>query len=414
MLFRSVGFSFFLPLLSWSGKYVGAIPWLALSILETLIFTLIALRRFTRDLPSALAFASLFTFVELVRMKLPFGGFGWGRLGFTQVESLGRIYPTVGVAGITFVVTFFSALIISRSFRVVICFLISMILLAYIPHDLRPSSSIKIDAVQGGVDSLGLDFNSRALSVLRRHVEETSKIKEPGDLIIWPENSADIDPMRDPQASRLVQSIIAKTRRPLLVGAVENSARGPQNSSLLFGSNGDLISRYIKQDLTPFGEYIPLRKFSEMISPFAKRVVDFQPGYSWVKHRINGMNFPSLICFEILDDDSLAKGLRGSNFVVLQTNNATFGGTSQASQQLQISRARAAEFHREFAAVSTTGWTAHINSQGKVLEKLPQYKPGHLAMTVQGYSGETRAVHLNSKIWFLLTGIGAFARRRSI
>ena len=199
-----VGFSFFLPLLSWSGKYVGATPWLALAILESLLFALIALRSFYRDVPSSLAFASLFTFIELIRMKLPFGGFGWGRLGFTQVESLGRIYPTVGVAGITFVVTFFSALIISRSFRVVICFLISMILLAYIPHDLRPSSSIKIDAVQGGVDSLGLDFNSRALSVLSRHVEETSKIKEPGDLIIWPENSADIDPIRDPEASRQI------------------------------------------------------------------------------------------------------------------------------------------------------------------------------------------------------------------
>ena len=126
------------------------------------------------------------------------------------------------------------------------------------------------------------------------------------------------------------------------------------------------------------------------------------------------MNFPSLICFEVLDDDSLAKGLLGSDFVVLQTNNATFGGTSQASQQLQISRARAAEFHREFAVVSTTGWTAHINSQGKVLEKLRQYEPGHLAMTVQGYSGNTRAAHLDSKIWLLLTGIGSFARKRTI
>ena len=408
------GLSFFLPLLSWSGKYVGAIPWLALAILESLLFALIALRSFRRDVPSSLAFAALFTFIELVRMKFPFGGFGWGRLGFTQVEPLGSLYPVIGISGITFIVSLLSTLIVSRLFRFLTCLFGFMILLTFVPQTIEPSSSIKIDAVQGGVDSLGLDFNSRAFSVLSRHVEETSKIREPGDLIIWPENSADVDPIRDPQASRLVQSTIAKTRRPLLVGAVEYSPRGPQNSSLLFGSNGDLISRYIKQDLTPFGEYIPLRKFSEMISPYAKRVVDFQPGYGWVEHRINGMNFPSLICFEVLDDDSLAKGLLGSDFVVLQTNNATFGGTSQASQQLQISRARAAEFHREFAVVSTTGWTAHINSKGRVLEKLPQYEPGHLAMTVQGYSGNTRAAHLDSRIWLLLTGIGSFARKRNI
>ena len=177
-------------------------------------------------------------------------------------------------------------------------------------------------AVQGGVDSLGLDFNSRALSVLIRHVQETSKIKAPGDLIIWPENSADIDPLKDADAAKLVQSIIAQTKRPILVGAVEDDARGPQNSSLLFSSNGELMSRYIKRDLTPFGEYIPFRKFAEMISPYAKRVVDFRPGYKWVDHQINGLNFPSLICFEILDDDSLAKGLRGSDFVVLQIGRA--------------------------------------------------------------------------------------------
>ena len=86
------GLSFFLPLLSWSGKYVGAIPWLALAILESLLFALIALRSFYRDIPSSLAFASLFTFIELVRMKFPFGGFGWGRIGFTQVEQIGRAH----------------------------------------------------------------------------------------------------------------------------------------------------------------------------------------------------------------------------------------------------------------------------------------------------------------------------------
>ena len=82
------GLSFFLPLLHWSSVYVGSIPWLVLAIGESALFSLIGFFRLQRRWESALLFSALFTLVEIVRMKLPFGGFGWGRLGFTQLDSL--------------------------------------------------------------------------------------------------------------------------------------------------------------------------------------------------------------------------------------------------------------------------------------------------------------------------------------
>ena len=85
------GFTFFAPLLHWSGVYVGSLPWLALTSLETALFSAIALIRINRDFHSVLRFAALFTLIELFRMKFPFGGFGWGRVGFTQTDSLSQI-----------------------------------------------------------------------------------------------------------------------------------------------------------------------------------------------------------------------------------------------------------------------------------------------------------------------------------
>ncbi|NDE71449.1 MAG: apolipoprotein N-acyltransferase [Actinobacteria bacterium] len=405
---------FFLPLLSWSGHYVGPIPWIALALLQSSLFLILGARRFETNLPSALAFASLFTFTELLRMKVPFGGFGWGRIGFTQVQSLWRIYPWIGITGISFLVILIASLIATRELRALLLIAFAIFSLSIAPSQVSETSTVSVDAVQGGVEELGLHFNSRALSVLTRHVDETVRISKPGDLILWPENSSDIDPIANPQAAALVNKAIASVNRPILVGAVEQGSVGPSNTSLLFSPQGKILSRYIKQDLAPFGEYIPLRKLSEYVTPEAKLVANFKPGSQWVKHQINGLDFVSVICFEILDDDLIHQGASKSNFLVAQTNNATFGRSAQASQQLQITAARAAELKRQFAVVSTTGWTAQINEHGAIIERLPQFKPGYLAMQIQGFSGETPASRIPSWLWMMVLGVGALVFRRNI
>jgi apolipoprotein N-acyltransferase len=192
-----------------------------------------------------------------------------------------------------------------------------------------------------------------------------------------------------------------------LVGAVERTLEGPANSSLLFGADGEVESRYIKQDLAPFGEYMPVRRIAESISPYAKQVNDFVSGDKWVRHSINGNPFQSLICFEILDDDHVKDGTKGTTFVVAQTNNATFGRSSEAAQQLQITRARAAESAREFVVVSTTGFTSHLDAEGKVLAKAPQFTPESLTMKVKLVDPrhETPAQQLSTWIWALILGL---------
>jgi apolipoprotein N-acyltransferase len=238
------------------------------------------------------------------------------------------------------------------------------------------------------------------MRILDRHIQATVRVPET-DLYIWPENASDIDPLKNPIANSKVVELINEIDAPLLIGAVETSDLGPKNSSLLFNIRGSLDSRYVKQDLAPFGEYMPMRRLAEAISPYAEQVNDFLPGSKWIKHMANGAPFQSLICFEILDDDHAKDGARGSSFLVAQTNNATFGESSEAAQQLQITRARAAESGREFAVVSTTGFTAHINKQGKVLASLPQFLPDQLTMKIELVEPEraTLAQRLESWMW---------------
>jgi len=408
------GLAFFLPLLHWSSSYVGWIPWISLTLLQVLLFSSLALLPIRRNLSSVFLFAASFTVIEILRMKGPFGGFGWGRIGHTQVDVLPGMYSLVGVAGISFITVFFSALIVIFKVRSLLSFLIISVLSPFFVTPSTAIAQVDIAAVQGGVDELGLDYNQRALSVLKRHAQTSSAVVNKPDLIIWPENASDIDPFQNAQAKEIIGEVIEGTEAPLLVGAVLRDSLGPKNVSILFAKDQSVESLYIKQDLAPFGEYMPIRRIAEFITPEAKRVTDFQSGERWVSHRIGGSIFNSVICFEVLDDDFLRTGLKDSVFVVAQTNNATFGRSPQAQQQLQIIRARAAEFQRDFAVVSTTGFTAHVASNGSVVESLEQFEPGVLDMTIEARNDRSLASKIGSWFWVAVFLLSLLVNRRSV
>ncbi|MBM3655593.1 MAG: apolipoprotein N-acyltransferase [Actinobacteria bacterium] len=406
------GLVLFLPLLQWSGSYVGWAPWVSLAILQTLLFSMVSLFSWKRSLSSAFLFASFFTVLELLRMKWPFGGFGWGRIGHTQVDYLFGLYAIIGVAGITFLVVFASVLASTLRSKFVALLAIPLAIGFFLPTAVS-SGSIQVAAVQGGVDQLGFDYSKRALSVLNRHARATESISGDAELVIWPENASDIDPFKNSQAAQIIGDTIEKIDAPLLVGAVLRDDQGPKNVSILYTETNKVQSMYVKQDLAPFGEYMPIRKVAEFIAPEAKRVRDFQAGKEWISHQVSGRVFQSVICFEVLDDDFLREGLSESEFVVAQTNNATFGDSPQARQQLQIIRARAAEFQRDFAVVSTTGFTAHVNSKGEIVESLDQFEPGILKMELDTHQEASIASRLGSWVWIGLFFVAIVSDRRS-
>jgi len=400
--------SFFLVLLHWSGSYVGWFPWVSLAVLQAGFFLIFGLLRVERNIFGAIGFASCFLLIELLRMKFPFGGFGWGRIGHTQIFPLSNIYPYIGVAGVTFVTAIIASLVVLVRWKFLALILLLLFSSSIFPSQIVDQGRVNVLAVQGGVDKLGLDFNQRALSVLRRHIAATDVSKDV-DLVIWPENSSDLDPERNPVAKREISKLMQRLSKPLLVGAVERDSKGLLNTAILYRPEGSL-TRYVKQDLAPFGEYMPLRSIAERIVPAAKRVKDFQAGSESVLFPLSNESFATMICFEILDDDLVRQSTLGASFLVNQTNNATFGTSNQAAQQLQIAASRAAELGRSMITVSTTGFTAHLNSFGKVEEELPQFQTGNLISELTTYEGRTAASRIGSWFWFIIGALGIGAR----
>ena len=382
------GLGFLGPLLHWTSIYVGAMPWIILTLGQSFFFALLAFGQHRTAL-SPFVFASLFAVSEFLRATVPFGGFGWGRLGFSQLDGPIQGWLRIGgVAIVGWVGAFIASAIVVRN-RKILLVALGLLIVPFgtaLAASATPAGNqvYRVGLIQGGVSQLGLDFNATPEEVFNRHFAETEALitSEKVDLILWPENASDIDPITNPSISKRIDSVMNSAKTSLVIGAVTQSAAGPENVSLHYQSGLGLVSQYQKRDLVPFGEYVPLRDFARRFSPLVDTVKDFVPGTGVSVHRIGGLSFSPLICFEVLDDEIVRGAVKVSTIGVIQTNNATFGRSPQSAQQYQISRVRAYENQLPFLVAATTGRTALISSDGKTLESLPDYKSGHLVAEV--------------------------------
>jgi apolipoprotein N-acyltransferase len=244
------------------------------------------------------------------------------------------------------------------------------------------------------VPERGLDFNARAMAVLDNHINTTlDEIDGKEDLIIWPENAIDVDPLQNLIVSQKITSLAEETGIPLLAGAILDDEE-LLNSTILFNEDGEPTSIYVKRYLTPFGEYIPLRSIAQIISSDADRVTDFSPGDNLVIHKVNAISIGSIICYEILNDGLVREAARKSSLLVVHTNSATFSGSAEGEQQLAITRLRAMESKKMIVSISTTGPSAIVDARGEVIKKLEDGEVGSLASVIPTQNNQTLSMRL--------------------
>jgi apolipoprotein N-acyltransferase len=383
------GFTLNAIVLHWSGKYVGVLPWLLLALLQSFFYLPIGLiyRRTSNLWISAL----VLLLMEELRARFPFGGFGWTRIAFSQVES--PALPIVAIGGVLALSAFTVAIAIlltRLSAKSFIAITVLFIAVLFLPENPQGSGSVRLLAVQGNTPEVGLEFNSRAKAVFNLHRDATREFaKEPYDAIIWPENAIDIDPRKNLEVAADITALTNELQTPLIAGVVQRENNSPENASIMYSKAGQMQSVYVKRGLTPFGEFMPLRKIAEFVSPMAKTVVDFVPGDKLVTHEINGAELGPIICYEIIIDSLVRDMANSSKALIVQTNSATFANTPESAQQLAITRIRAVEHSRAILSVSTIGISAFIDNNGRVLSETAENKRAFLVGNLQLNSNKT-------------------------
>jgi apolipoprotein N-acyltransferase len=443
------GVGCFVPLLAWSGVYVGALPWLALAVSQAAFVALIGAAlplawRVPGGAPgTVLAVTGLWVLQEALRARLPFGGFPWGRLAFSQAGGPFVGWAALGGAPLV------SAAVAAAGASVAVA-------VAGLPGTVRPGArlprvpalpatlivaavavpaagllalrlgqateqagdrSVQVAAVQGNVPKAGLDFNAQRRAVLDNHVRATLALADDvragraaqPDLVVWPENSSDIDPLRNADASAEIDAASAAVGVPVLVGAVlDGPGQYVSNAGIVWAPGAGPGDTYLKRHPVPFAEYIPYRSFFRLFSDKVDLVSrDFAPGHAVGVLPLGPAHVGDIICFEVAYDDLVRDTVRaGADLVVVQTNNATFGHTAESTQQLAMSRLRAVESGRAVVQISTVGVSGLVLPDGALVDRSGLFTTDVLAGSLPLRTGLTVASRVGAAPEIALSALG--------
>ena len=394
------GFAFYGMLLYWLwlfGWTVWAMACVALSL--TLVLWGVFVRWTDRLSPGSrvLGAAVLWCGVEWARGLGQFG-FTWGWLGYSQspalpVLSVARVAGTLGLSFLIVVVNAALAEAVlgvmqeERALKYLGRTVVALGLVAAAMFGAREwtqrqgklrGPSVRVAIVQGSTHGPLLARNVNVPMTREEH-ERTSQryvsltaeaARERPSLVVWPESALPGAPEEEPSVAESVAQGARVSHAWLLAGGPYQDGGRQYNSAYLYAPSGNLVARYDKVQLVPFGEYVPAREHLPFLAHYHVRDYDFSAGAVHHVLRAGTVAVGPMICFEsIFPQISWQLVRRGAQVLVIITNDAWFGHTAAAAQHRQIAVLRAVETNRWVVRAASSGISCFISPDGRVVSE---------------------------------------------
>lgn len=333
------------------------------------------------------------TAIEFFRDRVT--GVPWNPLGNSQIDNIpfARIAQTTGVYGLSFAVMLVNC-----------AFVAALLFVGRRRTNLLISAAAAAVALQIGVLAKPAPFVSTQQAVLVQQniplldqpqwtpryfdqtIAELVKLSveaeprhpenNPG-LIIWPESPAPFF-IADPRLQQWLVGLAQDRNSYLIVGSLgeapeANGRRQLLNSALIVDPRGNMLGRYDKIHLVPFGEYVPMQNLLFFADKLTREVGDFARGTQRKVFDLNGTHVGVFICYESVFPDEVREfTANGAQVLVNISDDLWYGETSAPGQHLQMSRMRAMENHRWVLLATNNGTTAAIDPFGRVVKEAPR------------------------------------------
>jgi apolipoprotein N-acyltransferase len=371
--------------------------------------------------------AAIWTATDWLRATWPAGGFTWGGLGYTQHgnPAVLKIASIGGVWAVTFIVVLVNGLLIEvalrtraagewrpalRVGRVANWLVAAPLLLAIavvvlpvaIPSPRPIGQNLDVAVVQGSVPlALASDRLLQTSEVAASHIRLHRTLSgRPPQLAVWPENALADDPTVDAALGRAVGSAIRDVGSPTLVGAIRALPDGRYaNQTLLYSGRGDVLGRYTKVHLVPFGEYVPWPGLFGWTERYRRGNVDLVPGSSIRVFHVAGTTVGTPICFENAFPDLFRRFVAlGAEVMIVTTNDSSFLFTEASREHVILSQLRAVETGRWVVQAAISGESAVIDPLGRVVARTDLFQRTVLRASVPTGTGRTLYVRFGD--WF--------------
>jgi apolipoprotein N-acyltransferase len=334
----------------------------------------------------------LWTGLEYARTHT-FFSFPWALLGYSQHDVLpfAQLASITAVYGVSFLVSAVSALLAwaaleprARGRRVALASAAVLVAGAWtwgrwqMSLPIAETGRVRVGLVQGGVRQEDKWVPEYATENVGRHLQLTERAAAAGArLVVWPESAVPFLFDEDPDLASLLRDAVRRQGIYLFFGN-DDRERLPEGRRIYVGAKlldptGDLVARYHKIRLVPFGEYVPLQPLFTLGGRFAAKLVqevsDFTPGTEATTGVVDGHRIGGFICYEAVFPSLVRRfAAGGAELLVNITNDAWYGTTSAPYQHLEMAAFRAIENRRYLVRAANTGITAVIDPRGRVIE----------------------------------------------
>jgi apolipoprotein N-acyltransferase len=192
------------------------------------------------------------------------------------------------------------------------------------------------------------------------------------------------------------------------------------NAAVASDSRGVIRSRYDKEYLLTFGEYIPFGESFPVLYKWSPNSGHFSPGtrldpllldVRGETHRVS-----ALICYEDILPRFTNDAVRHADpeLLVNITNDAWFGDTIEPWQHLALAQLRAIEHRRYLVRGTNSGVSAVVDPVGRVVTHSGTFRPEALSATIHWMRSRTVYEKLGDWPWLLVSLVaiaGAFRAR---
>ena len=367
-------------------------------------------------------FAVIFSLVEFLRGFI-FGGFPWNIIAFSWTKYLSSIQIlsyigtyTFNLLSITlFLIPSVAFLKIKNLFKLISLLILFLILLS---NHIYGSSVLKKSKNQVN----NLDFKVKIVSPkisIMRFLQDSDPKKTIKDLIliskpklnertifIYPEG---ILPSISLQNIQNYKDIFSKhfSKNHIIIMGInsyknKNKFDKIYNSLAVFDNELNILFKYDKNNLVPFGEFLPFENF---FSKFGLKKIthgyqSFSSGSKRETINIFNKNFLPLICYEIIYSGRLKKKLDEFDFILNLSEDGWFGDSIGLDQHFSHSIFRAIEEGKYVIRSANNGISAYINFNGEVLESIKSTESGVIEVNYYEKSSETLFSAQGNKIFF--------------
>ncbi len=388
---------------------------------STLVFSILNPKK---NLLSILILATSISVFEYIRSFL-FGGFPWNLVAFSFVNYLEFIQIlsiTGSYAFNSLVILFFlspTILFFNYKIKVKISIFIFSLSALFTNYFLGNSNLEKFERTEKKDLGFNIKIISPKVNINRffqnenpsEFILELINISEPNPsietLFIFPEGILSSIYFDDLKKFKTLFSNNFSKKHKIILGMNIDEKQKIYNSLLVVNNDLNVLQKYHKNKLVPFGEFLP---FENILSNWGfKKITQGYQSFSADNRRdlirLNNYSFIPLICYEIIYSGQINNSKKNYDFILNISEDGWFGNSIGPYQHYSHSIFRSIEEGKPVIRSSNNGISAFINSKGQVIDKILTTDKGFIEIQSFKKSNKTIFSSHGNKIFFYFLSI---------